>query len=428
MKLFARKGLNSVEEVRTRIFYYAASFTAMGGLSDIILRTYPNPIITAGYIVISFSLFAILLKTFNLINSLWANFIIIYLLLFDGTSTLYFLIGDTEFFSYFIRMTVLICIGVPYAGFTVNKYHSIIIGIFYLTNYIVLSYLTEDKYLIQGIFVITIIVTAYIIGIYLLVHNLFLFYNIKKDLLEKAEESNLALRKRKEELKEAIESKNALFSIISHDLRNPFNTIIGFNDLIDIALKKNDIEQIRKYHPLIKRSTENAFNLINNLFNWAKAHQENIQFVPNKFVYEKVVTNVINLLSSDAKKKNITIKTSIPQNHIVVADNNMIDVVVRNLLTNAIKFTPENGEITIGVESRENQINYFVKDNGIGTTEEKIKDMSSGEPVESKPGTMNEKGSGLGLSICKGFIEKHHGKLWAERNESQGLTIYFTIG
>lgn len=418
----------SIDNARTKIFYYSAISVILGELFDNFIGEQSILALILGYSVVGVSVLIILFRIKKILNNRWANAIVLYLLIVDVTIATYLTIGKEDFFAHFIRFNILFFAIVPYAGFNIKKSHSIIIGIIFIVNYLVISILTKDKIMIQSIPIVVIITFAFVLGIYLLIQNLFNAYEIKKELLKKAEQSNQALTIRKKELKEVIESKNALFSIISHDLRNPFNTIIGFNDLIDIALQKNDLEKIRKYHPLIKRSTSNAYSLINNLFNWAKSQKENINFSPSRFVYNRVVNNAIALVSNDAKRKNITVRTEIPEEHIIVADMNMVATIVRNLITNAIKFTPKNGEVVIGIKSSDNKILYFVNDSGIGASQEKLEKMFSGQQIESEPGTMNEKGSGLGLNICKGFIEKHQGNIWAEQNDQGGLTVFFTIG
>ena len=419
---------NSVDKTRTKIFYYSAICVIVGELVDNIFSNQTGLALFSGYFVIGISIPVILLRFRNILNNLWANSIILYSLILTITLTTYLAIGTGEFSAFFIRFIIIVCVIVPYAGFNMQIYHSIIVGIFFVISYVTISMSTGDKNLIYSLPVVIIIMFAYVFGIYLLIHNFFLAYNEKKELLEKAEQANNTLTARKEELKEAIESKNALFSIIYHDLRNPFNTIMGFNDLIEIALRKNDFDKVRKYHPLIKRSTENAYMLTKNLFDWARAQKEDVNFIPHKFPLKRLVDEVIGLVSNDAKQKRINITADIPVDHMIVADNNMIASVIRNLANNAIKFTPKNGEIKIGLKSRENKIIYYVKDTGVGASREKLQKMFSGKRIESEPGTMNEQGSGLGLNICKGFIEKHHGKIWAETNIDSGITVFFTIG
>lgn len=425
MKLVSEGG---IESARTKIFYYTAVFVVIGELLDNLTAYQVSLPLIVGFTVVGVSIIVLFLRYKEVINNPWANAIILYLLLVDVTLATYLTINKEDFTTHFTRLGILLCAIVPYAGFNIQKYHSIIVAAFFLINYVIISVFSGDEHLIKSIPIVMTITFAYVLGIYLLIDNLFQAYNAKKELLKKAELTNTALTEQKKELKEAIESKNALFSIIFHDLRNPFNTIMGFNELVEIALQKNDIDKIHKYHPLIKRSTENAYLLTKNLFDWARYQKGDFNFEPSKFNFDKIVSGVLNLVSNDANQKKINIATEIREDHTIVADKNMIDTIIRNLLTNAIKFTPENGKITIGVELRDNQIIYFIRDTGIGASKEKLENMFSGKLIESERGTRNEKGSGLGLNICKDFIEKHHGKLWAEPNNDIGITVYFTIG
>jgi signal transduction histidine kinase len=222
-------------------------------------------------------------------------------------------------------------------------------------------------------------------------------------------------------------TKDLFLSIIAHDLKNPFNSIIGFSDLI-IEMGK-DIDQVKsdQYMKIIADSALQAYNLMENLLLWARSQTGKIEFKPVNIDLSEVVSENISLIDGQAKAKNIIIESSVHKSCCVNGDKNMINTILRNLLSNAIKFTPHNGRIIISCSERNSVNEISIADTGVGLTKEKIEKLFLIEHAGSTEGTDKEKGTGLGLILCKDFVEKHGGKIWIESEAGKGSKFIFTL-
>jgi two-component system sensor histidine kinase/response regulator len=229
------------------------------------------------------------------------------------------------------------------------------------------------------------------------------------------------------ELKEAIETKDKFFSIIAHDLRSPFNNIIGLSDLLKSEVRNLDSKQIENFAGLISKSAGHTLQLLDNLLNWARMQQDRMEFTPGNLLLQKFVKDVVWILNESAQQKNISIHNKIPSKLIIHADENMITGIIRNLISNAIKFTNTGGLIEISAQHIENQVVISVTDTGVGISEQQIARLFNVGTNSSTRGTANEPGTGLGLILCREFVEKHGGKIWVSSKPGQGTTFYFSI-
>jgi len=221
--------------------------------------------------------------------------------------------------------------------------------------------------------------------------------------------------------------KDRFMSIIAHDLRSPFNAILGFSELVLKNFAQNDFSKIEKYLTLLNKSASKAYDLLNNLLDWARSQTGRINFNPEKCnLYDIVVENIF-YVDEIARKKFIDISFNIQKNFHVWCDKNMIDTILRNLITNAIKFTQTGGKIRIIAVKIENFIIVTVKDNGIGIKPDTLKKLFDITQKVSTEGTNKETGTGLGLLLCKEFIEKHNCKIWVESEEGKGSDFMFTL-
>jgi signal transduction histidine kinase len=237
---------------------------------------------------------------------------------------------------------------------------------------------------------------------------------------EKAEESEI-------QLKELNATKDKLFSIIAHDLRSPFNSIIGFLELLTENVNSFKASEREYLLNTINSSAKNTLILLDNLLNWAKSQTGQINFMPEKVVLSTIMYEIFELSGSNAKNKNIVLNY-IPSEEIeVFADLNMIKTVLRNLISNAIKFTNSNGKINVHAVLKDIYIEIAVSDNGVGLDEKSQNKLFNLETNKSSSGTENEKGTGLGLILCKEFVEKNGGKLWVESELGKGSNFKFTL-
>jgi len=188
-----------------------------------------------------------------------------------------------------------------------------------------------------------------------------------------------------------------------------------------------DKDDMLKYLSSIRNSSKQAYSLLENLLLWARSQTGNIDFQPEILDLRDIVPDVIELLENQAKKKSISISSLIPEHCPIMADKNMIETIFRNLFTNAIKFTPKNGKIVVSIVSHNDQVEISVRDTGVGIAKEDMEFIFKIERKTTTLGTEKETGSGLGMILCKEFVEKHGGKIWVESELGNGSTFKFTI-
>lgn len=232
-------------------------------------------------------------------------------------------------------------------------------------------------------------------------------------------------KKTEEELKEANLTKDKFFSIIAHDLKNPFNVLLGLSEILDTDFDFLENEEKKEIVTALRKSTDDLYRLLENLLSWSRAQQGKIEMKPTKIRLSEIIDENIRLLKEQAKAKNINLQsTVVPELH-ALADYNAITTVVRNLLSNAIKFTNSGGHIDISSESADNLVLIAISDSGTGIEEANMEKLFRIDEQFKREGTMNEKGTGLGLAICKEFTEANNGTLSASSVYGEGST--FTI-
>src|SRR5665648_246096 len=229
------------------------------------------------------------------------------------------------------------------------------------------------------------------------------------------------------ELNELNISKDRFLSIIAHDLKSPFNSIIGFSELLQEEIKSGESATIEEYAGLIRTSAIQTMRLLENLLEWANSQRGKIVFKPVPINLSELFKEEFGLLNDMARNKNIEIKCTFPENLMIVADKNMIRTILRNLISNAIKYTHKNGTVELMALISQNEVEISVSDNGIGMTKETMAKLFRIDANHSTYGTENEKGTGLGLILCKEFVEKHHGKIWVESIVGVGSKFKFTL-
>ncbi len=247
-------------------------------------------------------------------------------------------------------------------------------------------------------------------------------------------ELNNKITQQKDEMTQIVEklnianaSKNKFFSIIAHDIRAPFHSILGLTDILqqdyNLLSDKEHVEMIN----MLSNSSNSIFKLLDNLLKWSQAQTGNIQFKPESTELKPLIENVVDLMQQNAKAKNIKLSFYYTEELCIEADKNMIDTVVRNLISNAIKFTNPKGNIDVILVRNAQKAKVVVKDNGVGLTEDELsKIFSIDEKIVSK-GTAGEIGSGLGLLLCKEFVEKNNGVILAESEADKGSSFAFLI-
>jgi PAS domain S-box-containing protein len=236
-----------------------------------------------------------------------------------------------------------------------------------------------------------------------------------------------ALKESEKHLREINASKDKFFTIISHDLRSPFSSIIGFSNLLIEKVRKKEYQKVEEYAGIIQNSSWRVMNLLINLIEWASSQTGRIKFNPEYVDIVDLINEVTELLNDSARQKSIAITGELPGSIIVFADKDMLSTVIRNLLSNAIKYTYPGGKINIVAKQNHGELIVSVSDNGVGILAESVEKLFRIEESHSTTGTQKEYGTGLGLLVCKEFIGKHDGRIWVDSEPGKGSTFYFKL-
>jgi signal transduction histidine kinase len=229
------------------------------------------------------------------------------------------------------------------------------------------------------------------------------------------------------ELKELNATKDKFFGIIAHDLKNPLSSLIGASELLIQYVNKLDKDNILNISMLLHGSAQQGYALLENLLEWSMTQTGKLEFFTQKMFLSEVIKETVSIFKTQAVNKNIDLQCKI--NGILEAefDKNLISSVLRNLLSNAIKFTPRNGKVIINAHKAHDHIEINVKDTGIGIPESIGNNIFRIDVKYTREGTEQEKGTGLGLLLCREFIERHGGKIWVESKLGEGSEFTFSI-
>jgi signal transduction histidine kinase len=231
----------------------------------------------------------------------------------------------------------------------------------------------------------------------------------------------------KNQLELSISEKDKFFSIIAHDLRSPFNGFLGLTKFLADDLELLSQEDLKELTLTMKHSAESFYSLLENLLEWSRIKRNDIKFNPDKTNFSLLVQNNISIMNANLRNKEIFLTNYVPNDFMVYADSNMLNAILRNLLTNALKFSRRGGYITISAENTTKHSMISITDKGIGISKDDIPNLFDITKKISQPGTEGESSSGLGLILCKEYIEQHGGKIWVKSEVNVGSTFYFTI-
>jgi PAS domain S-box-containing protein len=235
------------------------------------------------------------------------------------------------------------------------------------------------------------------------------------------------LKKLADDLTEMNAMKDRLYSIIGHDLRSPFNSILGFADLLATSYDDFSDDDRRMFANNILTASRNTFNLLENLLEWSRIQMGRTPFSPEEINLSLAVREAIHLLRGGAAEKNIRLIDDIQPQQLVYADRNMLNTILRNLLSNGIKFTANGGAVKVSSQITRGSSEIRVTDTGVGISESILKKLFRIDSLVSTAGTANEKGTGLGLILCKEFVEKHGGAIRVESKVGEGSTFFLNL-
>ncbi|MEO8231053.1 MAG: PAS domain-containing sensor histidine kinase [Ignavibacteriota bacterium] len=236
-----------------------------------------------------------------------------------------------------------------------------------------------------------------------------------------------SLKESNEELKALNANKDKYFSIIAHDLRSPFQSLLGFSELLATEIETLSQEEIVQFSRALNDDLKSVYGLLDNLLHWSRIQRNILEYNPEFIELDKVVNKITSILYQSAKSKSISISNNIDRECKVYADEDMVRLVVQNLIINAIKFTPREGHIIISAKERNDFIEVSFQDNGIGIEPGRTSELFNFNSIFTTEGTDGEKGTGLGLPLCKEFVERNFGKIWVESELGKGSKFIFTL-
>lgn len=359
--------------------------------------------------------------------------LIICLLAFGVYFGTYFGKFSKKFHIYFNSLLLLIII---WAGFiTFKNDFSFSTTFFYLTAIALVSFGLKN-YKEIAIFTIISVITMIIflkfseitvINRFTIIVSIFFIQFVAFIVVRTKNISDMKLIESEKQLRELNATKDKLFSIIAHDLRSPFTSLIGFSSLLLKNIHEYDIVKIKFQIEQINKTANNTLNLLEDLLLWSKTQSKEITFKPQRIAFCEICNEIIDNIQENINAKGIKIICFEPEMTQLNADLNMFKTILRNLISNAIKFTNKNGRINVYSEINHEFVTIVVSDNGVGIEKEnqnKLWDLSQNYTTA---GTADEKGTGFGLTLCKEFVEKHGGKIWVESEVGKGSDFKFTM-
>ena len=245
------------------------------------------------------------------------------------------------------------------------------------------------------------------------------FYFIRK--------SNRKMTAVNNKLQQLNATKDKFFSIISHDLKSPINSILGFSEMLVLHAESNNTKNLLEYGQMVHSSSKKLFALVDNLLLWSRTQVGSTKYKPEKLDISIQCTNIISLLRLNSEEKDILISGKIEKDLMAYADINLFNTILRNLISNAIKFSRVGGTIIVSAKKVGKEIEISVADSGVGISSENLEKLFKIDSNITTRGTFNEKGSGLGLILCKEFVEINKGTIWAESELERGSTFFFTV-
>ncbi len=246
------------------------------------------------------------------------------------------------------------------------------------------------------------------------------------DITER-KENEKKLKNYNTELKRLNTDKDNFIRILAHDLKNPLNSIMGFSEFILSNYDDIDDYTIKEYCSIINESSIKTFELMEEILLWLKVQSGKLKSNPTQLEPYQIAESISKTLMPITQNKLITIENKIPSDLIIKADINMTKTIIRNLISNAIKYSQVGGKIIINSEKRDNETIIYVEDYGVGMSEKEVEDVFLPHNTQSKEGTMGEKGTGFGLLICNELVLKQDGKIWIESQEGKGSKFIFSL-
>lgn len=433
----------NIKKATHYLFLAVAGFSILGNIIDL-LEYYgkQNFILYLNGSTITIVGIALAIYLGNEKNLKWAAPIVIYTVILNSlTSLLVTGHAPNDFVFFFLRESIFIILILTVGAFIAGKYHSFVICGLYAMFSIYSTTHLNHYFLNNNISLILIIWCGYSYFIFLFVNlleNSIVQLNeqnktIKKqnnelqEVTVRLEEINERLHEKNEELEHTNRIKDKFFSIVAHDLKNPAHSITGYTGLLRNKYDSYDSLKLGKFLEMLDLAANQLTRLLENLLTWSRTQTDRITLYPKVFDAGQSSESVLAMLLNSAQKKNLRLINLIEPNTEIYADPMVFDTVLRNLVANSLKFTDEDGSITVSKEIKNNLVYFKVKDTGVGMSPDHVEKLFSVDSSVSKKGTHQESGTGLGLLICKELTALSGGDIRVESKEGEGSSFIFSL-
>ena len=435
-------------EKQIRLVFFVFILVAVIG-NTIDLFTTKNIIINFNIITIAILLVTLFLYLKSKLKLKYSFAIVIYALVLNIFISMFFEnTGNDEFVFYLLRNALFLIIILLFAGLFVNKDHVISIFLIQVFQLVYFTFKLKHPFLLENLALLILVYAAlaYIIRFFIgKLHTSIIDIQQSKiellgsnkklkrktdDLLTISDEIQAKTEELYEKNKLLLEqntAKDKFFSIISHDLKNMVSTINGFIELLKDGYNNLGDDKRKYYIDIVAETGINIKELLMEILDWSRIQTNKLQSEPVVFEIYRLVNSVCFFLRQVVLKKNIILINRVDKELVVFADYNMIFTVLRNLVSNAIKFSYKNSRVTISSQKKDNNLLIKVSDTGTGMSESVMKGLFKIDKSHSTRGTENETGTGMGLILCKEFIEKNKGEIGVESEKGKGSTFWFTI-
>lgn len=335
-------------------------------------------------------------------------------------------LSEPDFSSFYMRNSLIFWVIMPLLGLTIHKKMFLFSALLYLAQFGVILNLIENEFLSNSSGTIFLVLVGYIYVIMYLLRSLEDSASKTENLIESLRDKNIELNKKKEQLDSLVKTKDKLFSILAHDLQSPFMGIAGLSEMIKNLAEKGETNNVVEYSKMITDTTVRTNTLFSNLLDWAASQTGELRMEPETGSLNEYINETIELLQDHQNKKHIEIER-VNTDISIFADPNGLKTILRNLLSNALKFTPENGSIKITAVKYDDETVVSISDNGIGIQKNNISKLFDSDRFISTEGTNHEQGTGLGLRLCKEMIDHHGGKIWVESKPKEETIFHFSL-
>lgn len=415
----------SLPKIRKMLFFVGAGSSFTGNLVDIFFNSNQFVGFAASSFCLLVALTTLALVWIRKISIKLANALVLYSVLLNVFLDVFMEVNNPDINLIFYSNAMLLGLIILYSGFTLGRIHSNVIGLTIYGMIWWLVYATGSDFLLKSVPMLTVILASFLIGINLIIRVLESYHQLQQRLIIDLKFRNRALNERKNYLKKVNQTKDKLFSVMAHDLRSPLTSIMGFTSLIEEGLPKIDEKEARYYLSMVNDSANKLNILLEDLLDWGRIQTGQVLFNPQETNLSVLIDEVRSYLEGNAALKLISITSEVDDAIVARVDKNMMQAVIRNLISNAIKFTPQKGSVKVSAFRQETCIQLSVSDTGVGMDKETLDNLFASKAIDSKPGTLNEKGSGLGLVVCREYVEMHKGSISAASTLGQGSV--FTV-